>query len=219
MLKIEVQLEDRASAQLRQDGKVAVRSLRQSCYSACLEVRREAIANLSGRVMRRRGLIADLAQYVAAQMPEDEGDAIAWGLPEGGEMASKGPQGNISPMAKIGRFFEEGGTIKPVRAKMLRIPLQNGPALTPAGYDRYAGVQLRTVANSGFRVQRSKGGKLFLVRDNPGTKTGKNARSEFWYVLAHQATIKPHPWFSLAVETAQARMNELLDGAFKEVGS
>lgn len=208
MLQFRLEVVGAAEARegLGRDHAALLARLRAACYSACLEARKEALENLSGRVMRRRGVVADLAQFVARQMPEAHAHGASWGLPAEGEGPTLGPAGGQLPLSRIGEFFERGGVVRPVRAKMLRIPIPDGPALTAAGYDRYAGTRLRTVP--GFRLARRRGdGKLFLVHEDDGRA---------WYVLKNQTTVRPHPWFSSAVEAVRRRLDSIMGPAAAE---
>ncbi len=109
--------------------------------------------------------------------------------------------------APYARMQEKGGIQRPRNAKMLRIPIPGGPALTSAGVDRMPG-PLRQVAAPGFfRLQKTMGG-MYLVHD-VGVRTSKKgkitwggtgARSELWYVLKHSVVIPPRPFLRPAVE-------------------
>lgn len=71
----------------------------------------------------------------------------------------------------LGYSHEEDATIRPTRAKMLRIPLP--PALTGAGVDRY-GTPLRVTGAGQFHVRRGRSGRLLLFKNDTG---------EPWYLL------------------------------------
>ncbi len=144
----------------------------------------------------------DMGAYMASQPVKVDGHAVSWGL----------PIGDLN--ARIARFRETGGTIRPVNAKMLRIPLP--PALTAAGVDRYAGVTFRD------RTPWSAGERWFVL--NRGTPLlcqaigkGKYTKVTPMYVLAYSATIKPHVWFAPTVDFARAGLPTAIRATFESI--
>lgn len=178
------------------------RLLNRVRFNVALRVKKHATDNASGPVLQRRS--GGLVRYVARQNPEVEGDAVVWGLPA------------PDVQARIGAFLETGGTIRPRIARMLRIPLD--AARTPAGVDRYAGVPLRTVP--GFWLKKIAGNRALLMRTpdrSPNSKMETDFRQpQAWYLLALSSEIKPHPWFSRAVASAEAEIPGLIRAVVAE---
>lgn len=173
----------------------------KSALSILLRVKSGAIDNLSGSVtsggvLRRRGIIIDLAKHVSAQFPIHQGNVYGWGLPKGVKLS------------EIGAFFERGGTVRPKRARALRIPVTFGgaPALTGAGYDRYAGIPLRSVP--GFFPYNAKTGNTFLARADGGLK--------LWYVLDSQATIHRHPFLEKALDDVEPSIEGMFERTMEQ---
>jgi hypothetical protein len=183
---------DQARAELeRMRVKNIPMVLKRSRYQLALNAKRHADINVSGAVLRTRS--GSLKKYVAMQPIYQDGELTHWGLPAG------------EKEARIGAFQETGGTIVPKVAKMLRIPLR--AAQTAAGVDRYAGRRLRTAP--GFFIYRSGDGRLSLLR-RTGTKV------EAWYSLVFSATIRAHPWFGRAVDTAYGGLPAIMDQLMRE---
>lgn len=87
------------------------------------------------------------------------------------EESGEGVTVTLTADTPYARIQEEGGTVRPVNRKYLRVPL--GPALTGAGVDRLP-TSLYTSAPDKFFVAKSRKGTL-LLRDR---ETG-----EPWYAL------------------------------------
>ena len=158
----------------------------------------EVLSNLNDDlVMRRTG---GLARYVAAALKARViGPAsVTVGLP-------RGQMGAI-----IGRVQEQGATIRPKNARMLRIPLP--AAQTAAKVDRMAGLRLReTLAPDGSRFFRPRG--KMVVGISRGT--GKKRHFEAWYVLKSQVTLKPRHWWSSGWKFAASRIGTHADAVVK----
>ena len=99
------------------------------------------------------------------------------------------------------RLQELGGTVRPVSARYLAIPV--GPAKTPAGVSRWASPR-----DAGFplRFVPTRSGGL-LVRD---TGKGKARRSVVYYVLRASVTIPARPYLRPAAEAAAQALPDVL---------
>lgn len=98
------------------------------------------------------------------------------------------------------RIIEEGGTVVPKNGKFLAIPV--GPALTSAGVARFPSP--RDVPD--LRFQPIRGGAMgLLVKDYPGARGGRGARSEVWYVLVRSVYIRPRAYLFRARESMESR--------------
>ena len=98
-----------------------------------------------------------------------------------------------------GRIQELGGTVRPVRAKMLTIPLD--AAKKPAGSAKIPS-PLRTHAPDKFFLWKSpRTGKLFLRDRITGVP---------WYILVRQSTIPARPYLRPAAEAAGERLIKTL---------
>lgn len=96
--------------------------------------------------------------------------------------------GSPDPYVKL---HEEGGTV--TGNQFLRIPTAN--ALTAGGVDKNAGRSVRGLP--GYRVIRTSAGRLWIVRDAGGEKSG---RIEFMYLLVRSITLRARHIFA---ETAR----------------
>jgi hypothetical protein len=184
------------------------KTVKRILYNIGLVMKEEAILQARRPEIYRVGQNkADLPQHASRQSPQVVGPArVVWGLPEG------------SLISRIGRFIEEGGTIKPRIAKMLRIP--QPPSLTAAGVDRYAGQRLREVG--GFRiVYAGRNFPIGLVKEVTTVKEMKRqartGRSDLWYKLVYREDVPPKPWFSVAVDRTRARVPEVINAAMREL--
>jgi hypothetical protein len=99
---------------------------------------------------------------------------------------------DIGPHVIYGRIQEIGGTIRPVHAKMLAIPIG-----TLKGYAR---------THEGLHIQRANG-QLFLF-DDAGVAQ---------YVLKDFVVIKPHPYLVPALAAQQDNIAAEFDKALRQV--
>jgi hypothetical protein len=99
---------------------------------------------------------------------------------------------DIGPHVIYGRIQELGGTIRPVHAKMLAIPIG-----TMKGYAR---------THEGLHIQRANG-QLFLF-DDAGVAQ---------YVLKAWVVIKPHPYLVPALAAQQDNIAAEFDRALRAV--
>ena len=99
---------------------------------------------------------------------------------------------DIGPHVIYGRIQELGGTIRPVHAKMLAIPIG-----TMKGYAR---------THEGLHIQRANG-QLFLF-DDAGVAQ---------YVLKAWVVIKPHPYLVPALAAQQDNIAAEFDRALRQV--
>jgi hypothetical protein len=189
-----------ALARLRKSELPAV--LRAVGTSVLINVTREGAQNIYGRVLAKTGPNAGLARYYTAAMRahvEYKERKITAGLPES------------DLNARILAHRETGGIIR-MRDKMLRIPL--GPARTRSGFDRYAGVDLKSRINTDanpFKVVKLKNGNVFLAKEKMvGRGKAKRSQLEFWYLLRREVRNRPFPWFKGAVDATRARVPEYL---------
>lgn len=113
---------------------------------------------------------------------------LALHLESGGKRTGRGE-------VRYAAIHEYGGTIVPKTAKMLRIPIRGGPALTGAGVDRFP-TPLRAAAPPGFfSLAKSASGALSLVHDG-----------EPWYRLRRSVRIPARPYIR---PSAEAELPEL----------
>lgn len=121
---------------------------------------------------------------------------------------------STSPYARI---HETGGEIRPKRAKMLALPIEGSPAMTPAGRARYpsgGGNSLRTTLprDHHFWVHESASGKLYLM----GRPKGGTGEAEAWYRLRHSVTIKPRLRFVDSIRSYTTQLRTELARAAQE---
>lgn len=171
--------------------------MRQITYTIGLEVQNQAKIAIQKEHLFPRSKAKDMMDFVSLQLPTYVDDGVEWGLP-------RGPL-----MSRIGAFFNEGGTIRPRIARMLRIPLS--AARTAGGVDRYDGVKLRKV--KGFRIVKLHGVALFLARDDDSNPN----EAHLWYHLVPQVTIKAMPWFNRAVEKTRSQVPRIIERWFKSL--
>lgn len=110
-----------------------------------------------------------------------------------------------SPDAHM-RLHDEGGTV--TGRPFLRVPTAN--ALTTAGADINAGHSVRGLP--GYRVIRTSTGKLWIVRDAGGVRSG---RIEFMYLLIRSATFRARGIFAATTAELQGIFARLFD---QEIG-
>lgn len=99
---------------------------------------------------------------------------------------------DIGPHVIYGRIQEIGGTIRPVHAKMLAIPIG-----TMKGYAR---------THEGLHIQRANG-QVFLFDDSGVAQ----------YVLKAWVIIKPHPYLVPALAAQQDNIAAEFDQALRQV--
>jgi len=129
--------------------------------------------------------------------------------------------------SRYAAIHEEGGTIKPKRARALAIPVRGGPALTPAGVSRYAsgdGQSLRNTLPSDytFWIYRAPDGKVWLMGrknlESGRAAKGKKTRAQAWFQLVKRVRIKPRMKFResirLYVKVFAARLRETAQKVF-----
>lgn len=177
-----------------------------------LDFDRRGKPNIAGGVMADTGPNRDLAKYYGAALQttrRDDGMTLTAGLPAADEQA------------RILALRETGGTIRPKNDRPnphLRIPL--GPAKTPTGYDRYAGVKLRALPGNPFKLLPRPGKNTLLVLAAPRGK-GKAKYDKAgtpWYVLVKSVRIGPHPWFRATTAQVAADTNGIIDATVKSWG-
>lgn len=134
--------------------------------------------------------------------------AKAWTVRGGAEVnvteTAVGAAGSIGTNNPYARIQEEGGTVKPVSAQMLAIPL--GPAKTAAGVSRFSSP--RQVP--GLFMIKSRAGNLLLVK-----AAGRGAL-EAWYVLKTQVRIPASRYLTKAAEATQPKATPIMDAAIGE---
>ncbi len=175
-----------------EEARQGIGRLRQFVPKSMVELAKlmyQTAGTAPGHYYKAQKTPPDMGAYMASQPVKVDDSSVSWGL----------PVGDLN--ARIARFRESGGTIRPVNAKMLRIPLP--PALTAAGVDRYAGVTFRD------RTPWSAGERWFVLdRGTPllcqAIGKGKYTKVTPMYVLAYSATIRPHVWFAPTVDVARA---------------
>jgi hypothetical protein len=111
-----------------------------------------------------------------------------------------------------GRMFEFGKTIRPVRAKMLAIPLNKKSAeryqqIVGTGFVSVAGT-LRQLPNKMFVVR--KGGKLLLLESDGKGGVRKNG---YAYLLLWKSVILPRPWVHRSYVAAKPLMQTAFENA------
>jgi hypothetical protein len=137
-----------------------------------------------GRVQNRSGLLR-----------RSFGSEVAGGLNKGSPLTLV----VFSSGVKYARMQEYGGTVRPKRGQYLTIPLPD--SMTRSGNPRYPGGarQLFTQYPKQISIVKSpKSGKLFIVSDGkPGTNAtkGKNAQTQWLYILKKSVTIPPRLGF------------------------
>jgi hypothetical protein len=138
-------------------------------------------ASMSGAIHARTGMLA--REWVLERV---SGEPLAW---------------RFINRSRQARILEYGGTVRPVKAGALTIPLSGGPALTERGVSRYP---------EGARQVEEEGHKLFILKTNnkaflaESVGKGKAAKLEFWYILKKSVTIPAFHYASRAVEESKA---------------
>jgi hypothetical protein len=146
--------------------------LRPVGIETALESQSRAQARVSGSVLAVR--TGRLRQSIRGSVNSPGGGVIDVSLRAGGRVGNKSV-----PYAAAHEF---GATIRPRRARMLRIPLP--AALTGAGVDRFA-TPLRQTGAGLFYLRRSRRGSLILFHRVTG---------EPWYVLKDKTRIPERPY-------------------------
>jgi phage gpG-like protein len=159
------------------------RILRPVAMETALDAQGRAQVAVSGRTLSVR--TGRLRQSIAGTSRDGSGGAFQAVLKAGGRVSD-------GSSVRYAGLHEYGGTIRPVRAKMLRIPLP--AALTSAGVDRMA-TPLRATAPGMFHVRRSAAGNLVLIHNETGVP---------WYVLKSQSVIPARPYLRPALKAAGA---------------
>lgn len=113
------------------------------------------------------------------------------------QVASDGHSVTIGTVDVRGRILQEGGVIRPVKAKALAIPIS----------EKAYGKRPRDFADL---VRKGH----FLVREIGG----KRSRSEMMFLLTDEVEIKEHPWLVWEDEDTRMLGHELEDQADREVG-
>ena len=141
-----------------------------------------------------------------------------------------GTLGSDHPAARI---QNDGGTVKPVTANMLSIPLE--PAKTPAGVSKYASPRqvpdlfvITSKKGNVLLVKRSKNKVRYMVdtvRDKRGRfRAGGKARSvsglrygiEPWFLLVKQVNLPATKYIDHSIEDASPKFAETMDRAIQE---
>lgn len=154
----------------------------------------EARLSVSGRVLRVRS--GRLRASIVARVEQD-----ADGLTLTARAGGRGPLGASVVYAAA---HEYGARIRPVRARMLAIPLP--AALTRAGVARYVS-PLRQTAAGQLYLSRSASGALLLR----STGTGR----EPLFLLRYQVRIPARPYLGPAVEAERPRLVARLGDAVR----
>lgn len=183
---------DQFVKKLESAGTAGVReAMRRTARDARLDMEEAAKRFMRERMNRRTGnLIGSLTSFVT----EEEG-AVNVAVQAGGGAKTGAP-------VKYGKIQEEGGMVRPVNGKYLRIPL--GPAKTQAGVDRYATPLRLTAPKEFFFWENPRTGKKFLRKRSDG---------KIWYLLTEgPVTIPPH-WF---LRDARDQVQATAGGMFAE---
>lgn len=106
--------------------------------------------------------------------------------------------------SKYARIQDQGGTVLPVRARMLAIPLD--PVKTAAGASRYSSPLEDTGAGHGMFLMRFAG-KLFLARI-VGSKAAR--RVEFRWMLVPSVTLQGNGYVTRTVEAWKDRVPQFV---------
>ncbi len=108
--------------------------------------------NISGRILKKR--TGELSRSMGFRVEKDNRGIFGSEIGSGASLKTK--------RKVYANILEEGGTVRPVRAKKLAIPIGN--ALTPAGVARFTPTELREglAGYSGSFIRKSKSGNLIL---------------------------------------------------------
>lgn len=118
------------------------------------------------------------------------------------------------PATKYARIHEYGGTIRPIRAKLLAVPV--GPALTPAGVPRYPSPRAVPVRLSYVPAKKAgvTGCVGLLVENKRRSKAGR-----IWYRLYSKVTLPARHWLGKSVKQAAnivpVRIKQAIEAALK----
>jgi len=146
--------------------------LRPVGLETALDAQSRATLRASGRVLASR--TGRLRQSIVGSSKGRSGAVVDVSLRAGGRVGNRSV-----PYAAAHEF---GSTIRPKRARMLRIPLP--AALTSAGVDRFPS-PLRQTGAGLFYLRRSRRGNLILFN---------RVTSEPWYVLRDKVEIPARPF-------------------------
>lgn len=109
----------------------------------------------------------------------------------------------FSAGTKYARLQEKGGTIRPVKAKYLTIPIEDN--LTAAGVPRYPSAAALMAQGDTF-VFKAKTGGLYIVR------RGNSGELEFLWKLVKQVTVPPRlGFFSTWKDLSKPRTKRIRD--------
>lgn len=179
------------------DGKKQDGAIHKGMVKASSTVLRQLVDNCSGIILKRR--TGNLAKSMGWRI-----DKANDGTPEAIIGSGATLQTNRMIYANI---LEVGGVIRPVRAKMLAIPI--GKALTGAGVARF---KPRQITSNGYEksfIRRSKAGNLILFG-----ATGDNVTPLF--VLKDSVTIPAFRYMETTVYETQSKVVDDIVSKIKE---
>lgn len=160
---------------------------------AAAHIETDAKLNASGRVLHVRS--GRLRSSISATVEQGASDLLL--------RARAGGRGLGTGDVRYAATHEYGAVIRPVRARMLAIPLPG--ARTPAGVSRFAS-PLRQTAAGELRVTRSKDGRLWLSPARGGPPL---------FRLIGQVSIPRRPFLGPAVAAETPRLIQRLGDGFR----
>lgn len=123
-------------------------------------------------------------------------------------------EGRFQTRSKYAAIHEHGGVVRAKSGKFLRVPIKNGPALTPAGVNRYHGSFRRSApSDHSFYVIRSDSGNLLLM----GKKKKSGAKPKPWYTLVKSVTIPKRMGFLTAIKSRLNDLKRVMNESAKDV--
>tara|TARA_Y100001972_G_C7601575_1_gene301489 strand:- start:448 stop:1077 length:630 start_codon:yes stop_codon:yes gene_type:complete len=186
------QLLNRAAPELRRGlASELIRTAMRAEKEAKLRVTAGGFTGLNVRTGRLRSSIAG---SVTMQPNSIEIKVQAGGQSPNPRQLIRTAQTSNPGEVRYARIHEEGGTIRPVRAKFLTIPIHHS-LRTPAGRRRFTSA--RDVPD--LTYAESAGGQRMLVHKTTG---------EVYYLLRRSIEIMARPYLAPGMRTAVVAMNE-----------
>ena len=155
------------------------------------------VANVSGVILHRR--TGNLAKSMGFRVYRDDNGNLESQIGSGATL-----QTNRMIYANI---LETGGIIRPVKARMLAIPI--GEAKTPAGVARFKPRQITSSGYDSSFIRRSQAGNLILFGAKKGM--GKTSITPL-FLLKDKVKIPEFRYMATTVEQTQGQaVNDIVD--------
>jgi phage gpG-like protein len=180
----------------KQDGAV-----HKGVLKASATVLNRLVANVSGEILHRR--TGNLARSMGFRIERDASGVIESQIGSGASLKTA--------RMSYANIHETGGTIRPVRAKMLAIPI--GEALTPAGVARFTPRGIERAGYDGSFVRKSRMGNLILFGK---VGSGIGLRVVPLFLLKDKVNIPARKYMSRTVEQTKDQVVQDIIGKIRE---